>query len=342
MRAVWLEEHGGFEVLKVSERPDPTPGPGEVLVEIKACELNHLDIWVRMGGKRFFPLPLVMGSDPAGVVVEVPTGSSFKAGDEVVVYPCEGCGVCPHCELGNVPLCEDFSIYGAGERGGMAELAVFPVENCLPKPPGLSFERSAAVAINYITAWHMLVTRARISPGEKVVIQAAGSGVSTAALQIAHFLGAEILATSSTASKLEHARKCGADLTVNYRKDDVADRVLDWTGGRGADVILDHVGAPNWNTNLQALSKGGRLVFCGNTGGPEVNLNLAMVYFKGQSILGSTMGTRDEFRKVLTLIGREVLSPIVDRVFPLDEIAAAHEYLESQEQTGKVVVGIGG
>ncbi len=340
MRAVWLEEHGGFEVLKVAERPDPKPGPDEVLVEVKFCGLNHLDIWVRKGGRRFFPLPLIMGSDPAGIVMEAPAGSGLEPGDEVVVYPCEGCGDCGHCELGRVPLCEQFLIYGTGKNGGMAERAVFPVENCLPKPPSLTLEHSAAVAINYITAWHMLVTRARILPGERVVIHAAGSGVSTAALQIAHFLGAEILATSSTARKLEHARSCGADLTVNYVTEDVADHVLDWTGGRGADVILDHVGAPNWNTNLQALSKGGRLVFCGNTGGPEVNLNLSMVYFKGQSILGSTMGTRDEFRKVLGLIARGVLRPIVDKVFPMDEIAAAHRYLEGQEQIGKVVVQI--
>lgn len=340
MRAVWLEEHGGLEVLKVAERPDPRPGPGEALVEVKACGLNHLDIWVRQGGRRFFPLPLVMGSDAAGIVLEAPAGSGLAPGDEVVVYPCEGCGACPHCEVGNVPLCEQFLIYGAGKDGGMAERAVFPAENCLPRPGSLTLEHSAAVAINYITAWHMLVRRAQIRPGEKVVIHAAGSGVSTAALQIARFLGAEILATSSTARKLEHARTCGADLTVNYRSDDVADHVLDWTGGRGADVILDHVGAPNWNTNLQALSKGGRLVFCGNTGGPEVNLNLSMVYFKGQSILGSTMGTRDEFRKVLRLIERGALTPIVDKVFPMDEIAAAHRYLEGQEQIGKVVVQV--
>jgi NADPH:quinone reductase-like Zn-dependent oxidoreductase len=340
MRAVWLEEHGGLEVLKVADRPEPKPGPGEALVEVKACGLNHLDIWVRKGGRRFFPLPLIMGSDAAGVVLEAPAGSGLEPGDEVVVYPCEGCGVCTHCEVGRVPLCEQFLIYGAGKNGGMAERAVFPIENCLRRPPSLTVENAAAVAINYITAWHMLVTRARIQPGEKVVIQAAGSGVSTAALQIARFLGAEILATSSSARKLEHARSCGADLTVNYRSDDVADHVLDWTGGRGADVILDHVGAPNWNTNLQALAKGGRLVFCGNTGGPEVNLNLSMVYFKGQSILGSTMGTRDEFRKVLGLMGRGVLRPIVDKVFPMDEIAAAHQYLEGQEQIGKVVVRV--
>ena len=341
MKAVWQKEHGGPEVLRVEERPEPSTDLGDVLVDIRACGLNHLDIWVRLGGGRGFPLPLIPGSDAAGVVLEAPEGSGLAAGDEVVIYPAEGCGRCPACERGDDQLCEEFKIYGAWRDGGLAERGRFPARSCLRKPPSIDFETAAAVAVNYITAWHMLNARAAVRPGERVLVQAAGSGVSTAAIQIANVLGARVLATSSTPEKLAHARNAGAEMTVNYREEDVAAKVLEWTDGHGADVVFDHVGLPNWTTDLAALQKGGRLVFCGTTGGPEVTLNLAPVYFKGQSILGSTMGTRAEFRAVLDLIERGRLAPVVDRVFPLEEIAEAHRYLESQQQTGKVVVRTG-
>jgi NADPH:quinone reductase-like Zn-dependent oxidoreductase len=215
-----------------------------------------------------------------------------------------------------------------------------PARNCIRKPPNLSFEEAASVGINWITAWHMLGARARLEPGETILIQAAGSGVSTAAIQIARWRGARIIATSSTPAKLEHARRLGADEVINYKSEDVASRVAEWTGKRGVDVVLDHVGAPNWEADVRSLAKGGRLVFCGNTGGPEVKLNLAPIYFKGQSILGSTMGTLNELRQVLHLMERELFKPVVDRVFPLEEIQAAHRHLESQAQAGKVVIEI--
>lgn len=340
MKAVWLDKHGGPEVLSVSERPEPRRAPGDALVEVRACGLNHLDIWVRKGGPRGFPIPLILGSDAAGVVREAPAESKLKPGDEVVIYPASGCGACPACERGDEQLCVDYKIFGAWRDGGLAERAVFPARCCLPKPKSLDFEHAAAVGINYVTAWHMLTARAGVRPGELVVVQAAGSGVSTAAIQIARFLGARVLATSSTAAKLEHARKCGAEAVVNYKQDDVIARIGEWSDGRGADVVLDHVGAPNWEADTRSLAKGGRLVFCGNTGGPEVKLNLAPVYFKGQSILGSTMGRCDELRAVLELMGRGCFAPVVDRVFPLAEIEAAHRYLESGSQAGKVVMRI--
>lgn len=340
MKAVCLDQHGGPEVLKVSERPEPECGPWDVLLEVRACGLNHLDIWVRKGGARGFPLPIILGSDAAGVVIEAPEGSNLAPGDEVVVYPAEGCGGCIACGRGDEQLCPDYKIYGAWKDGGLAERAVFPASRCIAKPKSLDFVHAAAVGINYITAWHMLTARANLRPGEHIVIQAAGSGVSTAAIQIALFLGARILATSSTPQKLEHARSCGADLVVNYKTEDVAARALEWTKGRGVDVVLDHVGAPNWETDLKCLAKGGRLVFCGTTGGPEVKLNLAHTYFKGQSLLGSTMGRRDEFGTVLELIDRGYFAPVVDQVFPLAKIAEAHQYLESGQQTGKVVMQV--
>lgn len=340
MRAVFLTRHGGPDVLEVSDRPEPRRTEGDVLLEVKACGLNHLDIWVRKGGPRGFPLPLVMGSDAAGTVLEAPEGCGLSPGDEVVVYPGEGCGICPACERGDDMLCDHFRIYGAWRDGGLCERMVLPARNCLRKPGSLDFTQAAAVAINYITAWHMLTARAGLQAGEHVLIQAAGSGVSTAAIQIASQLGARVAATSSTSGKLEHATRCGASLTMDYRKDDVAALALEWTGGRGVDVVFDHVGAPNWKADLEALSKGGRLVFCGVTGGGEVELNLGPVYFKGQSILGSTMGTRQELRTVLDLMDRGCFLPRVDRVFPMEAIADAHRYLESGEQTGKVVLEI--
>lgn len=340
MRAVWLQEHGGPEVLEIVDRPAPTRGHGEALIEVRACGLNHLDIWVRLGGKRGFPLPLIMGSDAAGVVIEAPPESGLRPGDEVVVYPCEGCGSCASCERGDEQLCAQFKIYGAWTDGGLAEKMVLPARNCLRKPESLDFNQAASVAINYITAWRMLTARACLRPGEKVLIQAAGSGVSTAAIQIARFLGAHVMATSSTPEKLEHARRSGAHEVVNYRSEDVAGRVKEWTEADGVAVVVDHVGQPNWQTDLACLAKGGRLVFCGNTGGPEVELNLTPVYFKGQSLLGSTMGTREELRIVLDLMGQGCLTPVVDRVFGLEEIREAHSYLEGQSQTGKVVMRV--
>jgi len=340
MKAVWIEEHGGPEVLKVSDRPEPDRGPSDVLVEVKACGLNHLDIWVRKGGPRGFPIPLVPGSDAAGVVLAAPEGSHLSPGDGVVIFPCEGCGSCTACERGDEQLCQNFLIYGAARDGGLAGRAVYPARNCIPKPKSLDFLQTAALGINYITAWHMLVARAVLRPGERILIQAAGSGVSTAAIQMSRFLGARVLATSSTPEKLEHAKRCGADDVVNYRDEDVVKRVREWTDGRGVDVILDHVGAPNWEADLKCLAKGGRLVFCGATGGPDVKVNLSHTYFKGQSILGSTMGRLDEFCAILDLIDRGYFAPVVDRVFPLEQIAEAHSYLEAGKQTGKVVMEI--
>ncbi|MDE0738455.1 MAG: zinc-binding dehydrogenase [Planctomycetota bacterium] len=341
MRAAFFEEHGGPEVLKICERPDPEPGPDDALVEVSACGLNHLDIWVRLGGKRNFPLPIIPGSDPAGVVLEAPAGSGLEPGDEVVIYPCEGHGDEEAVARGDDQLCPDFRIYGAARDGGMAEKIAVPAANCFAKPKTLSMHEAAAVSINYITAWHMLVARAEVRAGERVLIQAAGSGVSTAAIQIASHLGARVLATSSTKEKLEHAMRCGAQEAVNYREEDVPARVMEFTAGRGADVVFDHVGEPNWECDLASLAKGGRLVFCGTTGGAEVTVNLSSVYFMGQSILGSTMGRRDELEQVLALMGEGKLKPVIDRVFPLAELAEAHRYLEDGKQTGKIIIDIG-
>ena len=258
MRAVWMEQHGGPEVLRVQNRPDPIPGPDDALIDVQACGLNHLDIWVRLGGKRPFPLPLVPGSDAAGVVLEASEGSGLSVGDEVVVYPCGGCGSCRVCERGDEQLCTSFGLYGANRDGGMAEKIAVPARNCLPKPSNLSFMEAAAVAINYITAWHMLVARAAVRPGEQVLIQAAGSGVSTAAIQIASNVGARVLATSSTEAKLEHAKRQGAEEVVNYRGGDVLEAVQAWTDGRGVDVVMIDSMSPASSSSITSARRTGR------------------------------------------------------------------------------------
>ncbi|MBI2192603.1 MAG: zinc-binding dehydrogenase [Planctomycetes bacterium] len=339
MKAVWLEKHGPPENLRLVERPSPEPKPDEVLLEVQAAGLNHLDIWVRMGGARAFPLPLVPGTDVAGVVRKAGDLSRLTPGDEVVVYPCIGCNRCPACESGLEPLCTRMTFIGAHRDGGFAEFVCVPAKNCVPKPPSLTWLEAAAVPVNYVTAWHMLVARAELRPGETVLIQAAGSGVSTAAIQIAKSLGGRVIATSSTESKLAHARRLGADHVIHYRTEDVGQRALDFTGGVGCNVVFDHVGKTTYDADVKALAKGGRLVVCGTTTGAEVTLNLALLYRQSQSVLGSTLGSRGELRTILELMERRQLGrPVIDRVVGLSGVAEAHRTLESGAQTGKMVV----
>ena len=240
-----------------------------------------------------------------------------------------------------VATADDFGILGASRDGAMAEKVAVPVRNLLPKPPELSFVQAAAVPVTFVTAWHMLIERARVRPGEWVLVNSAGSGVSTAGIQIAVLAGATVIATSSTDEKLEHARALGAAHAINYRTEDVAGRVREITGGRGVDVALDHVARATFAANMASLAKGGRLVICGTTGGPEVSLNVAPFYYQAQSILGSTLGTVEDLSACLRLVAAGKLRTVIDRTFPMDEIADAHAYMENQKQIGKVVIEIG-
>jgi NADPH2:quinone reductase len=241
---------------------------------------------------------------------------------------------------GSVALADDFTILGAGRDGGMAERVAVPAFNCLPKPAELSFVQAAAVPVVFTTAWHMLMVRADLRPGEWALINSAGSGVSHAGIQIARLAGARVIATSSTAEKLSRAAELGADYTVNYREEDVAERVAELTGGRGVDVALDHVGAATWEANLASLAAGGRLVICGTTGGDEVTLGLGKLYFACQSVLGSTLGTPAELARCLELLADGTFEVVIDRTFALADLAEAHRYLESQRQFGKVVIEV--
>ncbi len=340
MRAVVVHEHGGLDALTIGERPDPEPAPGEVRVRIRAAALNHLDLWVRRGvpGVRY-PLPIIPGCDGSGIVDRVGEGvTGIEAGSACVLAPGVSCGRCEACSRGEDHLCRWYGILGEHRDGACADFITVPARNILPKPENLSFEDAAAFGLSFLTAWHMVFERARLRPGETVLVHAAGSGVSTAAIQMADFLGARIIATAGSEEKLSRARDLGATETINYRTADFADEVRRFTGKRGVDVILDHVGRDTWERNIRSLVKGGRLVICGNTSGREAVTSLPHVFFKSLSLLGSTMGSRAELYDIIRLIEREVLTPVVDRVLPMSDIAEAHRVLEDREAFGKVVV----
>ena len=341
MKAVVIHEHGGLDRLRFEERPDPTPAGDEVVVRVEAVALNHLDVWVRRGvpGAKF-PLPIVPGCDVAGTIHAVgATARGLAVGQRVVVAPGLSCGRCPVCLAGRDQLCRHYGILGETRDGGCAELVAVPAVNAVPMPESeLSVTDWAAVPLTFLTAWHMLVDRARVRPGEQVVIHAAGSGVSAAGIQIARLLGARVLATAGTAAKLERARELGAEEVVDYRKDDFAKATRAWTDKRGADVVFDHVGADTFDSSVRSLAKGGRYVFCGSTSGFEMKSDFRFVFFKNVSILGSTMGSKAEVHEIVGHVAAGRLRPIVDSVLPLAEVAEGHRRLEAREVFGKVVL----
>ncbi len=340
MRRVVIRRHGSFDVLEIEHGPVPEPGPGEALLRVKAASLNHLDTWVRRGMEGVtFPLPIVPGSDASGIVAAVGAGvSSPKPGDEVVLSPGTSCGRCVACASGREPLCRHYGIIGEHGNGTDAEFAVFPAANCLPKPKNLSFEEAAAVPLVFLTAWHMLVARAAVRPGETVLVHAAGSGVSSAAIQVAKLFGARVFVTAGADSKLEKARALGADEGINYRSSDFLSEVRRLTGKRGADVVIDHVGADTFERSVRALAPGGRVVTCGGSSGPAVSLDVRPIFFKGLSILGSTMGSRAELLEILDHFAAGRLRPVVDSTFPLADVAKAHRRMAERDVFGKIVL----
>jgi len=340
VRAVVIREHGGPEVLRIEERPAPSPGPREVLIRVRAVGLNHLDLWVREGVPgHVFPLPIVPGCDVAGVVEALGPGAAGCArGDEVVLSPGLSCGRCRACRRGEDPLCRDYGILGESRDGGCQELLVVPDTAVFPKPPRLDWAEAASVPLAFLTAWHMLRARARVEPGERVLIHAAGSGVSAAAIQIAVLLGARVIATAGSTEKCARAVALGAEACINYREQDFVGEVRRWTDKRGVGVVVDHVGADTFDRSIRCLSKGGRYVTCGATSGYELKTDFRPVFFKSLSILGSTMGSGDELAAVLDLVTAGRLRPVVDGVFPLDKVADAHRRLASREAFGKVAL----
>jgi len=341
MKAVILERYGGPEVLTVSDVAEPRPKSNEVLVSVKACALNHLDIWIRQGIPGVaIDLPHILGSDVCGEIVDVGSAvSDRRKGELVVLAPGVGCRECEHCLSGKESQCDRFDIVGFRRKGGYAEKMTADARDVIPVAKGLSPVEWAAVPLVFLTAWHMLVTRARLQAGETVLIHSAGSGIGSAAIQIAKWLGATVITTASSDAKLSKAKSLGADLGVNYAENpQFAKTVLEMTNGRGTDVVFEHIGPATFAESLASLKKEGRLVFCGATTGAMASFDLRPAYLKQVSILGSYMGGRGELLQVLKLIGSGCLRPVIDSTFPLDQARAAHEKMTSRDVFGKIVL----
>ena len=344
MKAWRIEGHGGPEALQWVDLPRPEPGPDEVLVQVRACALNRLDLWVRNGVEGHkFPLPLIPGSEIAGNIEDLGNGvSDLEPGMPVLLAPAVSCGVCDHCIGGSDHRCRRYGILGEHRDGGYAEWICVPRRNVLPLPKGLDYVQAAAIPLVFLTAWHMLVDRARLEPLEDVLIHAAGSGVSSAGIQIAALLGARhIIVTAGSDDKLDKARALGATHTINYRTDDFVPQVRQITERKGVEVIFDHVGGEVFEKSLATLAWAGRIVLCGATSDPSARIPLRAVFFKGLSILGSTMGRQSELRDLLRFIEAGRLRAVVDRTFPLEQARSAQEALEAREQFGKIVLTVG-
>lgn len=344
MKGVFYRTHGGNEVLEYGELPDPRPGRGEVLVRLEAVSLNRLDLFTRNGWPGLkLSFPHVPGADGAGRVVELGDGvAQFAVGDPVVVYPNLSCGLCEACVAGLDNLCRHWRLLGEHALGTFREYIVLPEENLLKLPEGFPAIEAAAGALVYLTAWHSLISRGNLRPGEVVLIVGASGGVNTASIQIAKFAGATVYVVGSDAQKLSIAARLGADLLIDRSE------VGDWSrtaylaqGRRGVDVVVDNVGAPTMPLSLRAARKGGRVLTVGDTAGSAVELDNGLIFGKHLTIIGSTMGTRSEFAKVMNLVFEGKLKPVLDREFPLAEAAAALARMEAGQQQGKITLTVG-
>jgi len=340
MKAVVFSEHGEPEVLRYTEVAEPKINPTEVLVRVRACALNHLDLWVRRGLPGIkIPLPHIPGSDIAGEVARVgELVTRVKVGQKVLLAPGLACGQCAACSAGADNRCRKYTIFGYLVDGGCAEFVKSPEANVIPIPGDLSFDEAAAVPLVFLTAWHMLVGLARLQPGEDALILGAGSGVGSAAIQIARLVGARVIATAGGEDKLKKAKELGAHETIHHGKQNILDEVRRLTERRGVDVVFEHVGTATWEMSVLSLATGGRLVTCGATTGYEAKLDLRFLYSRQLALLGSFMGSRAELYAVLKLIGERKLRAIIDRTLPLAQCAHAHALMEKREQFGKIVL----
>jgi len=341
MRALRIHAHGGLERLVFEDLPDPVPGPGEVRIKVAATSLNHLDLWVRRGvpGHRF-PLPITPGCDAAGWVDRLGSGvTHWREGDEVVVAPGFSCGVCRVCVSGEDNLCSSFGILGETRDGADAEFVVVPARNLLQRPRRLDFPAAASFALTFLTAWHMLVTRAGVREGDVVLVLAGGSGVGQAAIQLARHFGARVFATSAP-EKADRTGALGAEHVFDHYREDFGKEIRRMTGGRGADIVIEHVGDATWDRSVRALATGGRLVTCGATTGFAAAIDLRHLFARQLSLLGSYMGRFSELRAAAALLFDGRLKPVIDEVFPLERAADAQRRLEGKAQFGKIVLAI--
>jgi NADPH:quinone reductase-like Zn-dependent oxidoreductase len=339
MRAAIFHEHGGPEVVRIEQVERPRPGRGEVLVQVRASAMNHLDLWVRRGIPIETTMPHIGGSDIAGVVAEVGDGvDPARVGERVVINPSLWCGRCWACARGEESMCVRFRIQGEHTDGGFAEFVAAEADHVYRIPDSMSFEDAAAIPISYMTAWRSLVSRAALKPGEDVLVIGASGGTALAAVQIARLMGARVFAVTKGEEKVRRLRELGADVVYDRADTDWAKAVFKDTDRRGVDVVVENVGAPTWAGSVRALANGGRLVTYGGTAGPKVELDIRGVFWKQIQVIGTTMASRGEFEDLLRVIFSGRLRPVVDSVMPLDDARAAHEHLEAGGQIGKVVL----
>lgn len=343
MKAAVITANGGLDVLKILDVPKPVAGPGEVVVRVKACALNHLDVFARIGIKgpetKQPDLPHVSGVDVAGIIDEVGPGvKNLKPGDPVVLYPGLFCGECEACQSGEQSMCETYHIFGEHTWGGLAEYCKIKAVNVLKLPEGFPFDQAAALPGAYITAWRMLMTVAKVRAGETVLVMGASGGVGTGCITIARAAGARVIACASGAEKLAKLLAFGADLTIDLRSDDVPAKVKALTAGKGVDIVCDPVGAPTWRLSINSLRKGGRMVICGATGGDNPAISIREIYQRHRQILGAPMGNLKDFRDLLHSVISGQVKPLIHAVLPLERIAEAHALIEDRAVVGKVVI----
>ncbi|HLL83194.1 MAG TPA: zinc-binding dehydrogenase [Longimicrobium sp.] len=330
MKAAIFHENGGPDVVRIQDVPRPTAGVGEVLVEVKAAALNHLDLWVRRGIPIETTMPHIGGSDVAGVIAEV--------GERVVVNPSLWCGRCRECARGEESMCATYRILGEHTNGGFAELVAVAADRAYVIPEGLSFEEAAALPISYQTAWRALLTRARLRPGDDVLVIGASGGTALAAVQIARLAGARVFAVTSGGENVRRLRELGAAFVYDRDREDWSKAVFRDTARRGVDVVVENVGAATWTGSIRALARGGRLVTYGATAGPVVEVDVRVLFWKQLEIIGTTMSSRSEFEAMLRAVVNGGLRPVIDTVMPLDQAREAHERLEAGGQFGKIIL----
>jgi NADPH:quinone reductase-like Zn-dependent oxidoreductase len=340
MQAAVIRRHGGPEVVGVEDVPAPTAGPGEVVIEVKAAALNHLDLWVAKGGRAELPMPHILGSDAAGVIVEVGRGAhGLVVGQPVMVNCGLSCGHCEFCLRGEQSQCADFGIVGLNRPGTFAQRLAVPAANVAGKPEHLDWAEAAALSLAHLTAWRMVFNRGQLRPGETVLIHGIGGGVALAALQWAKFIQSQAIVTSSSPEKLGRAKLLGADAGINYRQTpDVAAEVRKLTAQRGVDLVIDTVGAATLQASLHAARRGGRIVTCGVTTGPQAAADLRAIYWNQLSLLGSTLGSHEDYRRMVRAVSDGKLEPVLDCTMPLAQARAALERMAAGEQFGKIVL----
>jgi len=340
MKAVVFNQHGGPEVLQYVDVPDPRPGPGEVLIEVKATSINHIDIFLRRGMPGIkVPLPKIVGSDAAGIIRELGRDvSGLIPGQRVTINPGITCGHCEFCSAGFGSQCVSWAMVGENRDGAYAEFVVVPAHIVLPIPDHISFEEAAAAPLVFLTAWSMMVGKGNIRPGEDVLILGAGAGVGTAAIQIAKLVGCRVFATASNAEKLQRAKELGADFLINYTTEEFDKAIRELTNKRGVDIVVDYIGADTWVRSLRSARRGGRVLTCGATTGFAPQTDLRHIFFRQVQVLGSTMGSHREFLDVMKCVFQGQLKPVIDRVLPLPEARKGHELIEQRAVFGKIVL----